>query len=606
MLKSKFKIVVPSLIIMLVIILNISPTQGQVVEKLPDPQYFGPISLETDNAKSLMYIVLEGTREILVWDLEGEAQQNNIELDSPVHGLALASQGNQLLVLTGSDAGKVEIFHCETLELVDQISVGHTPVVAKVSPKGDILYVANRFSSDISVISLDSGQVVTTIPVLREPTAMELSSDGKYLFVANLLPVGPANVAPIAACVSVIDTESLEVRHIRLANGSTGLRGMTISPDGQFVYVTHLLSRYHYPITQLDRGWVNTNAVSIIDVASQSHLATFLLDSVDLGAPNPWAIACSDNGQYLLVTHAGSHELSIIDRQVLHSKIRQRQRGTIPIQDDLTFLYQMRKRVKLPGKGPRASIVVDSDIYIAEYFSESLAKVTFDLDEPIITSYSLIAESHEFEEDPIRRGQLIFNDATQVFQQWQTCASCHFDGRVDGLAWDQMNDGIGTPSVTANLVVSYETPPMMVTGIVPTAEIAVRDSLGVVPEADAIAVDNYLRWLTPIPSPYLVDGELTAKAKQGETLFVEIGCAQCHSGEYFTDGLMYDVGSKSKYRENTSFVTSSLIETWRKAPYFHDGRTDSLHEVVSFFVDYLKKDLTNTDIDDIVHYILSL
>ena len=39
-----------------------------------------------------------------------------------------------------------------------------------------------------------------------------------------------------------------------------------MSPDGRFAYVTHILSRYQVPTTQLERGWMNTNALSILDL----------------------------------------------------------------------------------------------------------------------------------------------------------------------------------------------------------------------------------------------------------------------------------------------------------------------------------------------------
>jgi hypothetical protein len=44
-----------------------------------------------------------------------------------------------------------------------------------------------------------------------------------------------------------------------------------------------------------------------------------------------------------------------------------------------------------------------------------------------------------------RQGELLFHDATICMQSWQSCASCHPDGRVDGLNWDLMNDDQGNP-----------------------------------------------------------------------------------------------------------------------------------------------------------------
>lgn len=48
---------------------------------------------------------------------------------------------------------------------------------------------------------------------------------------------------------------------------------------------------------------------------------TILLDDVDLGAANPWGIACTADGKWLCVAHSGTHELSVIDRARLHEKL---------------------------------------------------------------------------------------------------------------------------------------------------------------------------------------------------------------------------------------------------------------------------------------------
>ena len=48
--------------------------------------------------------------------------------------------------------------------------------------------------------------------------------------------------------------------------------------------MAHILSRYQMPTTQLERGWMNTNAMSVIDVAAKKLLNTVLLDDIDLGA----------------------------------------------------------------------------------------------------------------------------------------------------------------------------------------------------------------------------------------------------------------------------------------------------------------------------------
>ena len=85
-----------------------------------------------------------------------------------------------------------------------------------------------------------------------------------------------------------------------------------------------LLSRYRMPTTQLERGWMNTNALSVIDVPGKTLVNTVLLDEIDLGAANPYAVTTSADGSVIYVSHAGTHELSIINTQGLLQKLLSR------------------------------------------------------------------------------------------------------------------------------------------------------------------------------------------------------------------------------------------------------------------------------------------
>ena len=58
------------------------------------------------------------------------------------------------------------------------------------------------------------------------------------------------------------------------------LNDIRVSPDGKYAIVTHILARYPLPTTQLDRGWMNTNAKTIIALEPMEVLNTVLLDSV--------------------------------------------------------------------------------------------------------------------------------------------------------------------------------------------------------------------------------------------------------------------------------------------------------------------------------------
>ena len=139
-----------------------------------------------------------------------------------------------------------------------------------------------------------TGKEQCRIPVQREPVAADITRDGRFLLVANHLHTGRADAEHVAAVVSVIDTAARKVvKELSLPDGSGLLNDLRVSPDGKYAVVTHLLPRFRLPATQLDRGWMNSNAATIIDLARMEILNTVLLDNIDRGAADPWGIAWS-------------------------------------------------------------------------------------------------------------------------------------------------------------------------------------------------------------------------------------------------------------------------------------------------------------------------
>ena len=203
-------------------------------------------------------------------------------------------------------------------------------------------------------------------------------------------------------------------------------------------------------------------------------------------------------------------------------------------------------------------------------------------------------------------------------QQWQSCASCHPDGRADGLNWDLANDGSGNGKSTKSLLLAHRTPPAMFEGVRASAEDAVRSGIAnilfsVRPEEEAVAIDAYLKSLRPEPSPHLVDGRLSPAARRGEQLFASerVDCARCHPAPLYTDLKVHNVGSRSPREYSEKFDTPTLVEAWRTAPYLHDGRYATLREVFAEGRHGLRRGhgyekLTDQEIDDLVAFVLSL
>ncbi len=578
--------------------------------------YLSPCDVDLSPDKQTIYISAATGKKLLYFDLETRTVTRSVPLPGEPTGMTRNKEGETLYVAGGGHIGR--IWKIQDGEISGEIKTGHTPMSPVFSPDEKMLYVCNRFNNDVSFIDSLTGETVARVPVIREPIAADLTPDGKFLFVANHLPYGRADVDYVAAAISVINTETKEVKTIPLVNGAEGLRGLKISPDGKQVFATHLMARFLVPTTQLERGWVSTDALSVINVDDQALEYTVLLDDVDQGFPNPWAIDFSADGKTIMVSSAGNHEISLIDLPALNEKIKAEASVTtgathLNAHNNLSFLSGIRKRVKLEGNGPRSMAVDGEFIYIGNYYSDTLEILRVSNEWDIRSAVFQLGPKQAITIE--RQGEIYFNDAALCFQNWLSCATCHPDSRTDAMNWDLLNDGMGNPKNVKSMLLSHATPRTTWLGVRPNAEVSVRSGIthiqfAVRPDEDAQAIDAYLKGMEPVPSPYLVDGELSNSAKRGKDVFEEIGCITCHPAPLYTDMQLYDVGTTKGPDEGLPVDVPSLIEVWRTAPYLHDGRAVTIREAITEYNHGNARgntsNLTPKQLDDLIEYVLSL
>ena len=525
-----------------------------------------------------------------------ERQINNVTTD-----------GTSLYALEGGLDGTVVKLSSE-LAVEATAEVGHTP--SDLVVVADKAYVANRFSGTVSVLSLSDMTVRATIAIDgREPIA--LTTVGTDVYVACHLPDESTDESVMSANINVISTTSDTVtKTIPMVNGSSGVKDICVDPAGERIYVSHIVGRYAYPTTQLDRAWINSNCFTILDTAGGEILCTVLLDEVDQGAANPWGITVSEDGKTLCVALSGLHEVMLVDLAAMNAKIQAVAekasdavvRDLSNIVDYLPFLNDCRVRVTV-GEGVRAIAEQDGILYCGNYFDGTVSSVNLE---------TAKARTLRFVEQPdantVRMGQMLWSDANNCYQRWQSCNSCHPDAVVDGFNWDNLNDGVGGGGKSArSMLYSHRTPPVMSTGIRPSAEVAVAAGMKFIQfntlDAEKLAmIDEYLKYLYPQSSPALNrDGTLTESATAGRALF-EKNCASCHPAPLYTNNNLYDVGTKHFEGDSGVYDVPTLVEVWRTAPYLHDGSLNTIEEVVRFFA----KDLTEAEVCQLADFVRSI
>ncbi|MCC8170565.1 MAG: YVTN family beta-propeller repeat-containing protein [Parabacteroides sp.] len=543
----------------------------------------------------------KGVKRVDIFSSDGKQLLRSIPFDETPTGVV--TNGNKAYITTFETRGILHIVNLETGESEATVPVGSGATSPFLGPDKKCVYVCNQFATTVSEIDIDGKKVTRTVKLLREPKSGVFSKDGNFLYVTNFLPAQRADIDTVCAAVSVIEMNGFtKIKDIRLANGSNALRGICITPDGKYIYVSHNLGRFAVPTSQLQQGWMNTSAFSVIDTDKQEFVGAVVVDEPERGAAGIWSIACNDES--IFISHSGTHEVSVIDHPALREKFEAYPDKSM-LDYDLNFLYGIRERIPLQGNGPRTMVLTGGKLVVPTYFADVLN--VLDADTREVTAVEL---NPGREETDIDKGEKYFNDASHCFQNWQSCNGCHpGDARTDGMNWDLMNDGVGNSKNCKSLLFSHVTPPSMISGIRASAEVAVRAGYNFIQffditEEDAKCVDAYLMSLRPVPSPYLVNGELSEKAKEGRKIFEKLGCGECHSGPYFTDMKMYRIGENVEFEKG--WDTPTLREVWRTAPYLFNGRAATMHDVFEVEKHGINKKISQKDMDALVEYVNSL
>jgi YVTN family beta-propeller protein len=615
------------------------PTPSRTpLDKRAEAVFRSPLGVVVSPDGKTLYVSDRTAGCVTLLDAAGGGHIRDVAIGGEPAGLVLSGDG-KVLYVAQRKAHSIALIDTSKATVTGHIPVGPWPVAVALAKKSNRLYICNRGNHTVSVVDLAAGKEIKQIAVVRDPAFAVVSGDESQVVVANFLPAGAATDPDPASEVSILDTKLMrQTARVKLPRGSTMARGTWISPDGKWAYAVHLLGRFDLPVTQLEQGWVHTTALSIIDLTKSTRLATILLDDLTKGAADPWAIAGSRDGRKLWISHRGVHEVSTLDIGRIHellegkippalTKIKDAQRDNIWVRikkdkrqivellDDLTAIHISGTLVRTPsgGKGPTGMALGPDErtLYVANYYGASVGV----LDAAGGKLLRTISAGDQPKPSAERRGEIFFHDATRSHQRWHSCASCHLDrGRTDGLLWDFLRDGIDNGKDVISLVYLQHTAPhnrratrpnpweCMETGIV-------GSHLMEPAKSDVDDLLAYVKSLKPEPNPNLP--KFAPAAKRGKVLFEgKANCTRCHPAPWFTDKKTYDVGIASANEPDSRYDTPSLIEAYRTAPYYHDGRAATMKDALTKhdpkgLHGRLKK-LTPKEIDDLIAYVLSL
>lgn len=466
------------------------------------------------------------------------------------------------------------------------------------------LLVTSGFGRSLTILEATpkNMQVARVIPLARDPRSVLVDDGGKRAFVSHV----------VGSMLSIVDLDkpATSVRQVPLDVTRTVLEAQVVEKAGQGFALTKTIhepgvtsspgedDRVFLPMIIADPGDRTINLsgygsgrpgpselsfVGVLSEKDEKPLAKTWGEDVHRSRECllPRAAVFVARRQSLLVACMGIDTLVELDGRPKRSPRDERSRWRV-------------------GEGP-TGVAIDAEeqrAVVWSQFDHSLTIIplstTRDANGAALVKSSATARievARKSELAPeIARGRILFHKTTdlRLSADGRACASCHPDGRDDGLTWS-------TPSGPRQTIMlagrTTSTAPFSWSGTNATIEEHVTGTfkrLGGTGMSQGDAdLKALLAYVGAMKTPVHASVETPSKGRaskelvlRGRAMFFDAkqGCATCHIGGTGTDGKRHRVGAS---RSDEEIDTPSLRFVAGTAPYFHDGRFASLDEMLA-------------------------
>lgn len=245
---------------------------------------------------------------------------------------AIASASEQAYVTNEKD-DDISVIDMDSFEVVKQIPVGQRPRGIIFNKDHTQAYICASDSDTIQILDLKTEQVIGELPSGEDPETIALHPNGKTIYTAN----------EDDALLTVIDIETRAVK--TQIDVGVEPEGLAVSPDGKIVVVTsETTNMVHWIDTETHenidntlvadrprsamfskdskRLWVSSEIggeVVVIDVPTRKIIKTFKfeLDGIHSDRVQPVGVELSDDGKYAFVALGPANHVAVIKRDDL-------------------------------------------------------------------------------------------------------------------------------------------------------------------------------------------------------------------------------------------------------------------------------------------------
>src|SRR5437660_2770170 len=214
-----------------------------------------------------------------------------------------AQQSKLRIVQTNSAGDNIHIIEAATNKVVGEIKGIEAPHGVAVAPNGSRIYVSDQADKVLTVIDGKSLQVTKRIPLSGNPNLVDITPDGRWIYVAIAQTYDdysefPQIKANPSGGVDVIDSVSLQkVKTIALRGG---IHDLNVTPDGKYVIAGS--SRGARP---------PANLMNVIDTRTNEVAWSLVVTP----APSPMAISKNPDGstKWIFAQNGTANGFAVVD-----------------------------------------------------------------------------------------------------------------------------------------------------------------------------------------------------------------------------------------------------------------------------------------------------
>jgi YVTN family beta-propeller protein len=600
------------------------------IAKVMHETYVSPYTLTLSSDGSRLYVVGQESNQLVVVDAEAGKVLEKIGVGERPHSIALSPDGLSAYV-TNQWADNIYRIDLEESRITDTLSGGSGPAGMVIDPAGDNLYVVNSYSSDISIFDLENQREKRRLKAGNNPVSAAMAPDGSEVYVTSRrsIPV-PHMTSPITE-MTVTGTKYQRVSDRKMWKDAYIMESVAVTPTGDLAISTLIRPKNLIPAIQIERGWMMTHGIGIIERKENGRMIQLLTDQPNAYFPDPFDIVISPDGGRAYISHSGNNTVSVLDlneiRRLL-SESTNEQLETYANHLGISSRYVIG-RISTGANPKGMAISPDGKtLYVAERLEDQIA---------LVNTSTLMVEGSIDLEGPRRRtvarhGRQVFHNAGHTFQNQYACYTCHPDVHEDGLVYNMAGTDMGRNLANVQTLRDIgDIPPYKWNGKNQTiykqdgmrfSTILTRTEAFSHKELDALVAYIVTDVKNPPNLRFNPNGELSEAQKRGKVIFYrdydnygnEIPasnrCYTCHPPPYFTNLELTDVGTLADSDDPMRFDVPQLNNVYESAPYLHDGKASTLEEIWTKHNDHdehgVANDMTKDQLNDLVEYLKSI